>query len=55
MDLLLHIIQVINKHIKTERETTDNNINEIFLKNNDSPNVFPQRWYRLKFNLLRIK
>ena len=31
MDLLLLNIQVINKHIKTKRETTDNNINEILL------------------------
>ena len=31
MDLLLLNIQVISKHIKTKRETTDNNINEVFL------------------------
>ena len=31
MDPLLLNILVISKHIKTQRETTDNNINEIFL------------------------
>ena len=31
MDPLLLNILVISKHIKTKRETTDNNINEIYL------------------------